>query len=343
MTTLEISALILAGEFAIVAWVILFMTMRHQHKRIHEDHAHAGAVMRRLETDEFSRRDALTSLFESTYHLEGEDLAAKVDEYVAREKAFYNAMLSLYLSRDGAKLKQIPEELAKILTPWVEMTPTGMIEASEVSDLENEKAALATELASTKDTLEQLMDEYMAAFKKSQEAEQTAEEAPAPESAQSLEPEAPESSAPEQAESTAEGIEAEDIEFDVQSEQTPEPASQPAAVEPEAPPTPESAREPAVAEADETPDAPSLNEEPIDQADLDAMLEAFGTSDRSPPPKPKSELEAGLENETETQPKTPSIDSEPKPEPEPPEDEEARAREELEGLADLFDEPGTKK
>ncbi|NEV62059.1 hypothetical protein [Thiorhodococcus minor] len=335
MTTLEISALVLAGEFAIVAWVILFITMRHQHKRIHEDHAHAGAVMRRLETDEFSRRDALTNLFETTYHLEGDDLAAKVDEYVAREKAFYNAMLSLYLSRDGAKLKQIPEELTKVLTPWVEMTPTGMIEASEVNDLENEKAALATELASTKDTLEQLMDEYMAAFKKDQE-EAAAAEAPAPEPVQTPEPEAPAPQAPEQAESVAE-----DFELDVQPEQAEAQASQPAEIEPKEMPTPKPAPEPAVAEAGETPDPLSLNEEPIDQAALDAMLDAFGASDQSPPqqpePEPEQETEQETEQEAEAQPESPST------EPESPEDEEARAREELEGLADLFGEPDDKK
>ncbi|NEX20380.1 hypothetical protein G3480_08675 [Thiorhodococcus mannitoliphagus] len=338
MTTLEIGALILAGEFALIAWIILFMMMRHQHKRSHEDHAHAGAVMRRLETDEFSRRDALTSLFESTYHLEGDDLAAKVDEYIVREKAFYSAMLSLYLSRDGAMLKKIPEELTKVLTPLAEMTPTGMIDASQLNDLENEKAALADELASTKDTLEELMDEYMAAFKKNQD-EATAEETPAPagEPDQAAPPEPPAPTPSEPADNQLE-----DVEFDILPEQVDVEASQPDAAAPEAivapkpEPEPEPVAEEAVAEEPTaTPEEPSsLNEEPIDQDALDAMLDAFGTQNQAPQPEPEQEPE-----------------QEPEPEPEPssatqaesPEDEEARAREELEGLADLFGEPADKK
>ncbi|MBZ8144090.1 hypothetical protein CLD22_30435, partial [Rubrivivax gelatinosus] len=117
MSTLELGGLILAVEFALLAWGILFVMLRRQRSLVHTDQAHAGAVLEHLENTEVSRRDALANLFETTYRLEGDDLAAKVDEYVAREKAFYSAMLSLYLNRDGTKLQEIPDELAKVLTP----------------------------------------------------------------------------------------------------------------------------------------------------------------------------------------------------------------------------------
>lgn len=166
MSALELSGLILAGEFALVAWGVLFVMMRRQRKLLDDEHSHAGAMMRELETTEEVRRDAIASLFESTYRLEGEELNAKVEEYVEREKAFYNAMLSLYLERDGRKLRDLPEELSKVLTPWAHMTPTGMVHASEIGNLSTEKEAIAAELESTKNTLEQLMDEYMAAFER---------------------------------------------------------------------------------------------------------------------------------------------------------------------------------
>ncbi len=210
MSTLELGALILAGEFALIAWGILFLMLRRRREQQHADHAHADTVMQHIETQEVSRRDAVASLFEQTYHLAGEELTSKVDEYVAREKAFYNAMLSLYLNRDGAKLQQIPEELAKVLAPWASITPSGMIHASEVGGLEQEKTQLAAELESTNQTLEQLMDEYMAAFKRDQ---------PKPDEAPPAPPSSPEPSAEEAQPVASQELDAGDS--DIQSEDAP--------------------------------------------------------------------------------------------------------------------------
>ncbi len=290
MSTLELGSLMLALEFALLSWGVLVMMLRRQRRIAHEDHAHAGAVIEHLETNEVSRRDALATLFETTYRLEGEDLAAKVDEYVAREKAFYNAMLSLYLNRDGEKLKEIPEELTKVLTPWVHMTPRGMIHASEVSGLENEKAQLAAELDSTKGTLEQLMDEYMAAFKKTQPVP----EEPPPQPLPDIEPQ---TSQPEDIpfpEADDLGFDQDD--FNVQSGDS------------EAADPLETTKEPPVA-----PPA----EEPIDPSAFDDLLDAFGKPDEH------------------------ALDEEPIGiRPPGREDLEAElARQELEGLADLFEDP----
>jgi len=167
MTALELGSLILSGEFALLAWGILFVMLRRQRQNKQADHVHAEAMQEELASSEQSRRGALETLFASTYKLEGEELAAKVEEYVDREKAFYNAMLSLFLERDGSRLKELPAELTKVLTPWAKLTPTGMIPASAVGDLEVEKSKLSNELESTKETLEQLMEEYTAAFARS--------------------------------------------------------------------------------------------------------------------------------------------------------------------------------
>lgn len=263
MSTLELAGLILTGEFALIAWAILFLVLRRQRKQLHAEHAHAGAVMEHIETQEVSRRDAVASLFEKTYRLEGEELESKVDEYVAREKAFYNAMLSLFLNRDGANLKQIPEELAKVLSPWASITPSGMIHASEVGDLEQEKTQLATELDSTKQTLEQLMDEYMAAFKRDQSE---------PEKAQ---PEPPPGPAPITDETASQDLDESD--FDVQSEGVP--------------------TQDALETSEEaSPEAPD-EEDPIDQAALDAMLDAFGSGPDEAEPALPSDDDAPADDE----------------------------------------------
>lgn len=284
MSTLELAALILMGEFALIAWAILFLMLRRQRKQMHTERAQAGAVMEHIETQEVSRRDTITNLFEKTYLLEGEELQAKVEEYVAREKAFYNAMLSLFLSRDGAKLKEIPDELAKVLTPWASITPSGMIHASEMGNLEQEKTQLAAELDNTKQTLEQLMDEYMAAFKRDQ---------PESQKTQSKSPLSPTPVAAETPPAASQTLDESD--FDVESGETPTED---------------------VFEA-------SDDEDPIDQAALDAMLDAFGS---------------GLD---EAEPASPSADEVPAES--KADDEDALAREELDGLADLFNESNEKK
>ncbi|MBK5964621.1 hypothetical protein CCR95_11155 [Thiocystis minor] len=180
MSALELGSLILAVEFALVAWAILFFLLRRQRQQLHSDQTHAGAAIEKLAKTETSRRDDLTALFQSNYQLEGEELAARVDEYVAREKAFYNAMLSLYLERDGAKLKDIPAELTKVLSPWTNLTPSGLVPAGELDHLESEKSELAAELESTQRTLDELMQEYSAAFSRSHQPPESAPPQAAP-------------------------------------------------------------------------------------------------------------------------------------------------------------------
>lgn len=293
MTDLQLASLILTAEFALVSWVLLFIFLRRQRQRQEEDHAHAGAVRQHIEARELSHREALTRLFETTYGIQGEELSAKVEEYLERERAFYNVMLNLYLNRDGAKLKQIPEELAKVVKPWAELTPVGMVSAEALSNLESENSRLVSELEQTKETLEQLMQEYLAAFKKGAAPPEPDPEAP------------PEPPTPEPA-----ALDLDDIDVDL------EPAV--AAIQP---PTPAPEPEPSPAAAEEPAPAPEPAEEHIDPEDIDAMLRALaeemtGNKPPEPSPAPPATEEIALD---------------------PEEIAEARAREELEGLADLFD------
>ncbi|MBK1694357.1 hypothetical protein CKO09_06325 [Chromatium weissei] len=166
MNALTLSSIILAAEFALIAWAILWILVHRQRQQANADLQHAGAVIKKFERIELSRRDALTALFESTYRLQNDELKAKVDEYALREQAFYQAMLSLYLERDGKKLADIPAELAKVLDPWANLVPPGLLEANE---LEDEKTKLAEELENTRHTLDELMKEYSAAFSNADE------------------------------------------------------------------------------------------------------------------------------------------------------------------------------
>ncbi|KXX66367.1 hypothetical protein [Marichromatium gracile] len=169
MSALEIGGLILSVEFALVAWGVLFFMLRRQRKGDRQAQADASAVLEQVDTGEEARREALAGVFAATYQLEGDELQSTVDEYLERERAFYNAMLDIYLERSGEKLQDLPKELTKVLAPLVHMTPTNMVDVEQLSDLEDAKAQLEAELGDTKKTLNQLMDEYNAAFSAQQQ------------------------------------------------------------------------------------------------------------------------------------------------------------------------------
>ncbi|AFL73149.1 hypothetical protein [Thiocystis violascens] len=308
MSALELGSLILAVEFALVAWAILFLLLRRQRQRLESDHAHANTAVAQIETTDVSRRAALTSLFESSYRMPSDELAAKVDEYVAREQAFYKVMLSLYLERDGARLKDIPEELTKVLTPWANLKPHGMVPADDLDQLESEKAQLSAELDTTKHTLDELMNEYAAAFSRTPRASKLAEPSPPPQAPPPTEfsDDAWADSADEDTLFAETPSMTERSEPDIPPEEPDDPSEFEIAVNPLDPMEQEAARlKSSQLFGDDTPDDDS--EEELARQELDGLAGLF--SDQSP-----SESD----------------------------DEEARAREELEGLADLFETPPSK-
>ncbi|MBB1074681.1 hypothetical protein HUU62_09695 [Rhodoferax sp. 4810] len=167
MTTLELASVILTSEFAFATVLIAFLLRRQQRQVHHAQTVEVTALHEELTTHEPTRREALMDIFETTYGLRGRALAAQVDEYLGREKAFYEAMLNVYLRRDGKQLKDVPQELLKVLSPWVEIAPTAM-RNDIVGALQSENVRLATELETNRYTIAKLLDEYNAAFHRHQ-------------------------------------------------------------------------------------------------------------------------------------------------------------------------------
>lgn len=279
MSALELSSLILAIEFALLSWAILFFLLRRQRRQAQLDQTCAGAAIRKLKTGETSRRDTLATLFSETYRLEGDELAARVDEYVAREKAFYTAMITLYLERDGERLKEIPAELAKVLAPWASLTPNGMVDTAALADLASEKSELAAERASTKRTLDELMNEYAAAFSHHQskpepKPEPTPVADPVPETAPAASPEAAEEIVFEEYDPDADQIsdlDQDDFAF-LSGADKPRPEtaakSAPATQAPENPPN---------RAAEETTAAEAMDEDALAREELEGLADLFDT------------------------------------------------------------------
>lgn len=178
LTALEMAGLILSGEFALVAFVVPALLLRHQRRQVSADTVATETLLGAVEAKAPSRREALATIFSTTYQLQGEELDARIDEFVAREQAFYQVMTRVYLERDGDSLQALPEELTKVISPWLRLTPRNMVDSASLSTLATTNAELSAELDETKRSMADLMHEYMRAFDKGRALEEaTAAEA----------------------------------------------------------------------------------------------------------------------------------------------------------------------
>lgn len=180
LSTLELTGLVLSGEFALVALVVpaMLLARRQQHQAVEQ--ADAEQLLDSVEERAPTRREALSTIFTSTYALEGAELEAKVDEFIAREQAFYQVMTSVYLERDSSRLQELPDELTKLIAPWLRLTPRNTVAAAELAVLASTNAGLVSELADTQRSMQELMDEYTAAFERERAASAPAQTAAAP-------------------------------------------------------------------------------------------------------------------------------------------------------------------
>ena len=173
-TALELGLLVLTIEFALVAIAIGGLALRGGQRTHAVQVTAAASLVTKVEATEAARREALSAIFCDTYNFEAAEAERVVTDFIERERAFYNAMIGVHLGRGGKSLDEVPAELTKVIAPWLRLTPKNMINADTVQALENANSMLNQELASTKRVLDELMDEYNAAFHKEQQRHPTA-------------------------------------------------------------------------------------------------------------------------------------------------------------------------
>ena len=175
-TSLEAALLILSIELIILAPVLLFIAYRRERTAAAAVSAGATELVAKVSDTEEARRGALVTVFRDKYKFDGDELQRAVDEFMLREKAFYNAVVGAVLGRGDTKLADISDELTKVVAPWISITPKNMVDADSANALENEKLRLEQELTDTKHTLENMIAEYNRAFEgKNTQAEQADE------------------------------------------------------------------------------------------------------------------------------------------------------------------------
>jgi len=162
--SLEIALFILTIEFALIAFAITFYAYRGARAIKAENTANATELVSKVNETEESRRAALESIFKVKYQYEGDELTAMVDEFMQRERAFYNAVVGAFLGRDKNKLSDLNDELTKVVAPWISMTPKNMVDSKEAASLAATNSRLEMELVETKEVLEQMITEYNRTF-----------------------------------------------------------------------------------------------------------------------------------------------------------------------------------
>ena len=94
-SSMELGLLVLAIEFLIIALAIVFIGSRKRKIEVAAEIDDAEALVSKVSESEENRRTALATVFREKYRLSEEQVPTAVDEFLEREKAFYNAVSSL--------------------------------------------------------------------------------------------------------------------------------------------------------------------------------------------------------------------------------------------------------
>lgn len=168
-TTLEAALVILAIEFALLAPLAVFFALRGARSVEAATTSEATELVAKVADTEDARRSALETVFREKYNYEGDELDKAVDEFMQREKAFYNAVVGAVLGRGDSKISEINNELTKVVAPWISLTPKNMVDAKSVAAVTTAKDQIEIELGQTKETLEKMIAEYNRAFQREAE------------------------------------------------------------------------------------------------------------------------------------------------------------------------------
>ena len=163
-TTFEAAFAILAVEFALLAPLAVFFSLRGRRNVEAATTSEATELVTKVADTEDARRTALQTVFREKYRYEDSELEQAVEEFMQREKAFYNAVVGAVLGRGDSKISDINDELTKVVAPWISLTPKNMVAAESVEAVATEKDRIEIELGNTKETLEKMIAEYNRAF-----------------------------------------------------------------------------------------------------------------------------------------------------------------------------------
>lgn len=176
--TMDTLTLIFAGEAALMLTLICIMVFWKSFRAKRADQSAGDDLAKSVIKTEGERHAALKEAFSECYEMDDSELIKVVDEFIARERAFYKTLISVYVNRDAEQFKNLGDSLQEMVQPYTDLAksaePLANSEALEALEQKNE--ALSKELDESKDVMEGLMDEYKASFEKESKPEKDASE-----------------------------------------------------------------------------------------------------------------------------------------------------------------------
>lgn len=164
MSTLEAALLFLTVEFALLAVALAYSQLRRGKRRERATLASVDSLVTTVAQSDAPRREALHTVLRESYRFDADKAERIVSDFIEREHAFYNALIGVHLGRGGKTLADVPAEVTRLIAPWLRLTPAPPADGGAVETLQSENQDLSRQLTETKQILDELMDEYSAAF-----------------------------------------------------------------------------------------------------------------------------------------------------------------------------------
>jgi len=164
VSTFETALLFLSVEFALLCIGFAFAQWRGGKRREQTTIANVSSLVSTVEQADAPRREALLTVLRETYRFDEGKAEKVVSDFIEREHAFYNALIGVHLGRGGKTLADVPAEVTRLVAPWLRLTPSKVVDESAVAALQTQNFELTNQLAETKQVLDDLMNEYSAAF-----------------------------------------------------------------------------------------------------------------------------------------------------------------------------------
>lgn len=169
--TIEMLTLIFAGEAALMMTIMCIIMITRTLKARGKDQDAGNALAKEVLKSEDERHAALKEAFSECYTMEDDELMKVVDEFIARERAFYKTLIAVYVNRDGEQFKNLTSSLNEVVDSYTDLAKTAepVANSEALEALEQKNEALSKELDESKDVMDGLMDEYKATFDKTGE------------------------------------------------------------------------------------------------------------------------------------------------------------------------------
>lgn len=176
-------------ELVVVLIVIVAWFLTDTIKRRNRDRKVVSIIIAKVKQGAQSRKDAVKTFLGKVYKLEGDELDENSDKLLKQENNFFQIFVNLYLKRDGRMAASITDLIKNLLLPYhqpeqligeeriKQLMVTEEVVSSDPEDknlieqlkqqnqrLIKENNKLHVEIATTGQTLEQMLGEYSRAF-----------------------------------------------------------------------------------------------------------------------------------------------------------------------------------